>query len=73
MSVTVTTPVTGAAQTGFTTPSFVVASGVQSQYAKETVVTSVSGAGTSGTTSHSVSSPFSFVFTRPTTTGLWAS
>jgi len=66
MAIAVTSPITGSAQTGFTSPSFtVVADVAPTQNGKQVVVTAASGA--SGITAGSVSSPFTVNFTRPVT------
>jgi hypothetical protein len=66
MAVTLTTPVTGAAQTGFTTPAWVhVADQAPATNAKQYAV--MSGTGTiAGVTFHSLASPFTTSFWRPT-------
>lgn len=64
MSIAVTSPITGSAQTGFTSPSFTVsADTAPTQNGKQVVVTAASGA--SGITVGGVSSPFTINFTRP--------
>jgi hypothetical protein len=66
MTVTLTSPVTGTAATGFTTPSYTVVqdSAVDSN-AKRWIVTAISGTGTSGVRAHSVSDEFSFTVVKP--------
>lgn len=64
MTVNLSSPVTGSAQTGFTTPSFTVAADTApTSNGKQWVVTTASGA--SGITTSSTSSPFTFTVTRP--------
>jgi len=64
MAISVSSPITGSAQTGFTSPSFTVTADVSPvQNGKQVVVTAASGA--SGLTAGSVSSPFTLNFTRP--------
>lgn len=65
MGITLSSPVTGAAQTGFTSPTYTVEdmaapTHFQTQYA----VTALGGTQT-GATAHSVSSPFTVTFERP--------
>lgn len=66
MSITVTSPVTGAAQTGFTTPTYTVAADTAppGNPGKQVVVTALGGTQV-GVTTHSVAAPFSGNFTRP--------
>lgn len=64
MAITVTSPITGSAQTGFTSPSVtVVADTAPTANGKQVVATAMAGA--SGITAGSVSSPFTMNFTRP--------
>lgn len=66
MTIAVTSPVSGGAQTGFTTPSFTVVSDTPpSVNAKTWAVTAISGTGTFGVRPHSGSDPFSITFARP--------
>lgn len=65
MSVALTTPVTGAAQTGFTTPTYTISLDTSpDSMAKQWAVTALGGT-QAGVTSHSVSSPFTVSFWRP--------
>lgn len=65
MSIALTTPVTGGAQTGFTAPTYtIVADTPPDINAKQWVVTALGGTQT-GVTVHSVSSPFTQAFFRP--------
>ncbi len=64
MAISVTSPITGSAQTGFTSPSFTVTADTPPyNNQKQVAVTAASGA--SGITAGSVSSPFTVNFTRP--------
>lgn len=66
MSITITSPVTGAAQTGLTSPTFTVTPDVAppGNPGEQVAVTALGGTQT-GVTTHSVSSPFTHNFTRP--------
>ena len=65
MSVTLTSPITGAAQTGFTSPTYThVADVAPDNNGKQVAVTALGGTQTS-VTAHSVASPFTITFTRP--------
>lgn len=67
MTVSVTSPVTGAAQTGLTAPTYtVVADIAPDNNGKQWAVTALGGTQT-GVTVHSVSSPFTLLFARPKT------
>lgn len=60
-----TTPVTGAAQTGFTSPTYTLSADVAPDInGKQHAVTAVGGTQV-GVTTHSVSSPFTITFERP--------
>lgn len=60
-----TTPVTGAAQTGFTAPTYTLAADfIAGNNSKQWVVTALGGTQT-GAHVHSVSSPFTIAITRP--------
>lgn len=62
-----TTPVTGAAQTGFTGPTYTLtADTAPDSNGKQHAVTALGGTQT-GVTTHSVSSPFTATFVRPKT------
>lgn len=64
MSVTLTSPVTGAAQTGLTSPTFTVAADVAPDInGKQYAVTALGGTQT-GVTAHTVASPFTVTFWR---------
>lgn len=65
MSITLSTPVTGGAQTGFTTPTYTVASDIASDFnGKQWAVTALGGTQT-GVTTHTQSSPFTWSYYRP--------
>lgn len=60
-----TTPVTGAAQTGFTAPTYTLTTDTApDSNGKQHAVTALGGTQT-GVTTHSVSSPFTVTFVRP--------
>jgi hypothetical protein len=65
MSFTLTSPVTGAAQTGFTSPTYTLTTdNAPDNNGKQVAVTAVGGTQT-GVTTHSVASPFTVTFVRP--------
>jgi len=65
MAITITSPVTGAAQTGFVTPTYtLVADTPPASNAKQWAVTAVGGTQT-GVDVHSVSKPFTIAVFRP--------
>lgn len=66
MSFNPTSPVTGAPQTGFTSPTYTIVSdvGPDSSNSKQYAVTALGGT-QAGVTTHSVSSPFTSNFYRP--------
>lgn len=66
MTVSVSSPVTGAAQTGFTNPTYTLVSDTppQDQPAKQWAVTALGGT-QSGVDTHAASKPFTITFTRP--------
>lgn len=67
MAVSPTTPITGAAQTGFTAPTYTfVADVAPDMNGKQIAVTALGGTQT-GVTVHSVASPFTQTFVRPKT------
>lgn len=67
MTWNLTTPVTGAAQTGFTTPTYTVAADVAPDVnGKQHAVTALGGT-QAGVSVHSVQSPFTVTFVRPRT------
>lgn len=66
MSISLTSPVTGSAQTGFTSPSFtVVADAPPNAYSKQYACTAAGGTGLSTVDAHAASSPFTVTFSRP--------
>lgn len=67
MTWNVTTPVTGGAQTGFTSPTYTVVADVAPDVNGKQVAVSALGGTQAGVTVHSVSSPFTATFTRPKT------
>jgi hypothetical protein len=65
MSIAVTTPITGAAQTGLTAPTYtVVLDTYPDVNGKQNAVTALGGTQTGGRV-HAVSDPFTVAFTRP--------
>jgi hypothetical protein len=66
MSISVTSPITGGAQTGFTAPTYtnVPDTAPPGNPGKQVAVTAVGGTQV-GVTTHSVASPFTINFTRP--------
>jgi len=65
MSFTINTPVTGAAQTGFTSPTYTVTADIApSPNGKQWAITAVGGTQT-GVDSHTVSKPFTTTFFKP--------
>lgn len=65
MTYAITTPVTGAAQTGLTSPTYTISVDVAPDInGKQHAVTALGGTQT-GVTTHTVSSPFTITFTRP--------
>lgn len=68
MSIGVTSPITGGAQTGFTSPTYTVIADTAppGNPGKQVVVSALGGTQT-GVTTHSVASPFTLNFTRPST------
>lgn len=65
MSISLTTPVTGLAQTGLTSPTYTVVSDVAPDVnGKQYAVTALGGTQT-GVVAHSVASPFTITFWRP--------
>jgi len=65
MSINLSSPVTGSAQTGFTSPTYtMLADSDPENHARQWYVSAVGGTQT-GVTTHSVSSPFTIAFWRP--------
>jgi hypothetical protein len=65
VSFTLTTPVTGAAQTGFTSPTYTLTGDLApDNNGKQNAVTALGGT-QAGVTTHSVAAPFTITFVRP--------
>lgn len=65
MAITISSPITGGAQTGFTSPTYTVSPDVAPDTnGKQVAVTGIGGTQT-GVTLHSVASPFTLTVTRP--------
>lgn len=66
MSINITSPITGTAQTGLTSPTYTVTPDVAppGNPGEQVAVTALGGTQT-GVTAHSVASPFTLNFTRP--------
>lgn len=65
MTISVTTPVTGTAQTGFTAPTYtVVSDAAPNAYSKQWAVTALGGT-QANVDVHGASSPFTITFSRP--------
>lgn len=65
MAVTLTSPITGAAQTGLTSPTYThVTDSAPDVTGKQVAVTALGGTQT-GVTTHSMASPFTMTFFRP--------
>lgn len=64
MTISLTSPVTGAAQTGFTAPTYTTAADASGVDSKKYVVTALGGTQT-GVVVHSISNPFAIEFRRP--------
>lgn len=65
MTVSVTSPITGAAQTGFTSPTYTITAMLApSPLAKQWAVTALGGTQT-GATFHSASNPFTITYWQP--------
>lgn len=66
MTISITSPITGAAQTGLTSPTYTVVSdqAPPGNPGRQVAVTALGGTQT-GVTAHSVASPFTVNFTRP--------
>lgn len=65
MSFTLTSPITGAAQTGFTSPTYTHVTDVAPDVNGRQVAVSALGGTQVGVTAHSVASPFTICFFRP--------
>lgn len=65
MTITVTSPITGAAQTGFTAPTYTLTADVApDSNGKQNAVTALGGT-QAGVVTHSVAAPFTVTATRP--------
>jgi hypothetical protein len=65
MSFAPTSPVTGSAQTGFTAPTYTLSTDTApTNQGKQFAITAIGGT-QAGVTAHTVSSPFTVMFTRP--------
>jgi hypothetical protein len=65
MAIALTSPITGTAQTGFTSPTYtIVADTAPDVNGKQWAVTALGGT-QAGVTTHSVASPFTLMFARP--------
>lgn len=65
MSWSITSPITGAAQTGFTSPTYTFVADVAPDInGKQSAITALGGT-QAGVTVHSVASPFTITFVRP--------
>jgi hypothetical protein len=62
---TLTTPITGSAQTGLTAPTYTLISDLAPDNNGKQVAVSALGGTQTGVTTHSLSSPFTITFTRP--------
>jgi len=66
MSVSLTSPVVGAAMTGFTSPTFTLtADSAPNSYSKQWAVTALGGTQPSDVDTHSISDPFTITVERP--------
>lgn len=66
MTVSLTTPVTGSAQTGFTSPTYtVVADSAAPPYSKQWAVTALASGTAANVDYHGASDPFTIQFVRP--------
>jgi hypothetical protein len=67
MTIVITSPITGAAQTGLTSPTYtIVADNAPASYGKQWAVTALGGTQT-GVLAHSVAAPFTIAAFRPQT------
>lgn len=66
MTIALSSPVTGSAQTGFTSPTYTIAADASGVDNKKYVVTTLGGT-QAGVVPHSISNPFSIEFRRPST------
>jgi len=67
MAISLSTPITGSAQTGLTTPTYTITADVAPNInGKQWAVTALGGTQT-GVSTHTVSDPFTITFSRPST------
>lgn len=66
MAVTLTSPITGSAQTGLTSPTYTISLDSAPTNSKQWTVTACGGTQT-GVTTHSISAPFTLAYWRPLT------
>lgn len=67
MAISLSSPITGSAQTGFTSPTYtIIADNAPSNFAKQWYVSALGGTQT-GATAHSISDPFTIAAFRPAT------
>lgn len=65
MSISTTSPITGAAQTGFTTPTYTVVTDVaQDLFSKQYAITALGGTQTGATAQSGADNPFNIAFSR---------
>lgn len=65
MSISITSPITGTAQTGLTSPTYTVATDVAPDVNGKQVAVTALGGTQAGVRSHAVSDPFTITFFRP--------
>lgn len=65
MTITVTSPITGAAQTGFTSPTYTLTADIAPDNNGKQNAVSALGGTQAGVTTHSVAAPFTITVTRP--------
>lgn len=65
MTIAVSSPITGAAQTGFTSPTYTVVDDVAPDINGKQVAVTALGGTQAGVRTHAVSDPFTVTFTRP--------
>jgi len=67
MTITITSPITGGAQTGFTTPTYTVTTDTAPDVNGKQVAVTALGGTQAGVTVHSAANPFTATFFRPKT------
>lgn len=65
MAVTLSSPITGGAQTGFTSPTYTLTTDLAPDVNGKQVAVTALGGTQAGVTTHSVASPFTVTFVRP--------